>query len=387
MRPRADRKNDVRKALPTASKATGVPVHISAVRAGSRNAAVSAAVLRAPAHLAPLASWREQTEFQYKFSRKAAKAQRTGAGCPPATAAQDAGGTRHAPSGRRGFTLTEILAVMAILSLMVVSLFTMFQQGSGVWRLSGARTEAYMKARQILDMMARDIRGAVLITAAGGPKAEPDLNLKTTKRADFVGLNGDNEGLGVNQPTLQDWRTREQEFSDQIYFVAPVTNSGKQELCMLGYWIKDVDGNTSAPFVPDGVPGNSRDDVLVRSYRTDNNGQPDDVWKKFDFSDQSFSPAAWDATGGEVALSVRQLDIKYCDYESSGGTTRLREYNAWDSLPSKDGGTTSAKDDDNRLPAAVKITITVGDKDDILKGIKLSTIVHLDNASRATKSN
>jgi hypothetical protein len=268
----------------------------------------------------------------------------------------------------------------------------MFQQGSAVWRLSAARTEAYMKARQILDMMAREIRGAVLITAARGPKSDPadtSANAKP-KRADFVGLNGNNPGSGTesNTTTLQDWRTREQPYSDQIYFVAPVTNSGKQELCMIGYWVKDVDGNTTAPVTPDGVPGNSKDDVLVRPYRTDGGpGEPDDVWKTFDFSDGSFSSAAWDATGGEVALSVRQLDIKYCTYESTGGTTRLKEYNAWDSLPFSPDRTTDDDYDDNRLPAAVKITITVGDKNDIIKGIRLSTIVYLDNSGRTAKSN
>ncbi len=297
-------------------------------------------------------------------------------------------------TGRRGFTLTEILAVIAILSLMVVSLFTMFQQGSGVWRLSAARTEAYMKARQILDMIAREIRGAVLVTAARGPKADPadtSANAKA-KRADFVGLNGNNPGSGTesNAATLQDWRTREQPYSDQIYFVAPVTNSGKQELCMIGYWLKDVDGNTTAPVTPGGVPGNSRDDVLVRPYWTDQGGEgKGNLWKTFDFSDGSFSSAVWDATGGEVALSVRQLDIKYYAYESTGSTTGLKEYNAWDSLPSSVADKTSrnGRDDDNRLPAAVKVTITVGDKNDIIKGIRLSSIVYLDNAGRTAKSN
>lgn len=286
---------------------------------------------------------------------------------------------------RRGFTLTEILAVIAILSLITVSLFTMFQQGTEVWRQSSARTEAYIKARQILDMMAREIKGAVLITAARGPRADPDMPMNELKRADFVGLNGKNDDGAV---TLQGWRTpqsppsKEQAYSDQIYFVAPVMNSGRQELCVIGYWVKDADGETRAPLTQTGVPGNSKDDGLWPCFLTDGAaGAPVAEWRAFDFSSRSLN--SWSNLLGEVAGTVRQLDIKYYDYEKRGpGAPVLNEYYAWDSLPSSEGGTTRDNYDDNKLPAAVRITVTVGDKDDIVKGIKLSTIVYLENARK-----
>jgi prepilin-type N-terminal cleavage/methylation domain-containing protein len=281
---------------------------------------------------------------------------------------------------RRGFTLLEILAVMVILSLISASLFTIFKQGSDTWRLSGARTEAYLKARQILEMMAREIKGAVLITTARGPESylQSERYRNRGFRADF---------RGFDSRDLPDWRTDRQLYSDQVFFVAPVTNSGRQELCMLGYWIKDEeDPKTGTPPTLYGLPTNAKDDILMRSYLTDGGpGDPNDVWRTFDFTDSVLNSP----TLGELATSVRHLDIKYYDYEdASGSNRRLKEYDQWDSRPtsfpcdSQARGTTLTKDDDDKLPVAVKITVAVGDKDDVIKPIRLSTIVYLENAVR-----
>jgi len=276
-----------------------------------------------------------------------------------------ANGITRRLGARRAFTLTEMLAVMAILSMIIVSLFTIFQQGTETWRLSSARTEAYIKARQILEMMAREIKGAVIITAAAGPQVDPPTR-GLPKRADFIGM---------DSTKLENWRTGYQKFSDQLYFVAPVTNSGRQELCMFGYWIKE------RLVIRQGQPDEKEyRDVLQRSYRTGETEDP--VWRAFDFGDQSFSTDPLEKTWHFVASGVRELDIRYYDYDTQGGTTpRLKEYLVWDSLPSQHGGMTAAKDDDNRLPVAVKITIAVADENDVIKPIRLSKIVYLDNAS------
>ena len=118
----------------------------------------------------------------------------------------------------------------------------------------------------------------------------------------------------------------------------------------------------------------------MRIYLTDGYSNPTDEWRTFDFTSTSLNSFS---SSGEVASSVGQLDIKYYDYDSSGGSNRaLKEYDAWDSRPSTDRGTTATKDDDNKLPVAVKITVAVGDKDELIKPIRLSTIVYLENAVR-----
>jgi prepilin-type N-terminal cleavage/methylation domain-containing protein len=281
---------------------------------------------------------------------------------------------------RRGFTLVELLAVMAILSLMSVSLFTMVHQGTETWRQARAGTEAHLKARQILDMMAREIRGAVLITVARGPDSEP--RGERWKSADFRGLNGNNPGSGgsSNASTVPaNWRKQQQDYSDQVYFVAPVTNSAEQDLCMIGYWVRDVEKDTIPPLIVDGAPEKSKDDALMRCYLTDQSKMPpSDEWMAFDFEKADSVPAE----NREVARGVRQLDVKYYDYVYTAGIPRLKEYNAWDSRPSSEGGTTSTGDDDNKLPVAVKITIAVGDENDVIKPIRLSQIVYLENARR-----
>jgi len=270
----------------------------------------------------------------------------------------------------RAFTLTELLVVMAILSLILLCLFTIFRQGTQTWRLSSARTEAYIKARQILDMISREIRGAVQISAARGIDASPLEAHPRQRRADLRGLSSSN---------LQGWRNHEQQFSSQVYFVAPVTNSGRQQLCMLGYWIKDVHNDTDSP-IRNGAPRHAQDDTLQRSYRTDSGGNPDDVWKTLDFGHTSFSSSAWESTGGQVASGVRQLTLAYYSYDNAG---KLRpRADTWDSRPSHLEGVTPTRDDDNKLPAVVRITITVGDKDDLIKPIRLSTLVLLENANR-----
>ncbi len=297
--------------------------------------------------------------------------------------------TSQAPSGnlrrpngslraRRGFTLLELLAVMVILGLISVSLFTLFKQGSDTWRISAARTEAYLKARQILEMMSREMKGAVLVTTTRGP--ESYLQSETYRdrgfRADFRGFHGD----------PRNWRGGSQQYSDQVYFVAPVTNSGRQELCMMGYWIKDEQDPETAP-APTlyGVPTNAKDDVLMRSYLTDGgNVDPNDAWRTFDFSSGAMDGSSYTY----VASSVFHLDIKYYDYEDVGTNRRLKEYEEWDSRPtsfqcdSQARGTTLTDDDDDKLPVAVKITVAVGDKDELIKPIRLSTIVYLENAVR-----
>ncbi len=270
------------------------------------------------------------------------------------------------PSAVRA-TLRAVPAIALFLAALLP--VAALSEGTDEQATSAARREIYLKAYRILEGMSREIKGAVLITAASGPKAD-SLTDDLPKRADFVGLDSAN---------LPGWRNQEQKCSGQIYFVCPVARSGRQELCIVGYWIRDVESNTEPPLTPDGVPLNSKDDTLLRCYVTDSYGNPPDVWKTFDFSDPDLT--YFSRMAGKVAVSVRRLDIRYYKYVGTSPPV-LRECVSWDSLPSSMGGTTATDDDNNKLPVAVGISITVGDENDLVEPVTLSTVVHLENASR-----
>jgi prepilin-type N-terminal cleavage/methylation domain-containing protein len=62
------------------------------------------------------------------------------------------------------FTLIELLASMAILSLIMVMLFSAFEQISKAWTQGENRVETFTQARAILDLMSRELSQAVATT-------------------------------------------------------------------------------------------------------------------------------------------------------------------------------------------------------------------------------
>jgi prepilin-type N-terminal cleavage/methylation domain-containing protein len=60
----------------------------------------------------------------------------------------------------RGFTLAELLVVVAILGFMMAALFTLQRQGQLAYLTGAARVEVQQNARLALDMMISDIRSA-----------------------------------------------------------------------------------------------------------------------------------------------------------------------------------------------------------------------------------
>lgn len=69
---------------------------------------------------------------------------------------------------QRGFTLTELLIVIAILGFMMTALFTLQRQGQATYQAGAARVEVQQNARIALDLMMNDIRTATAVTFVGG---------------------------------------------------------------------------------------------------------------------------------------------------------------------------------------------------------------------------
>ena len=79
----------------------------------------------------------------------------------------------------RGFTLAELLIVVAILGFMMGALFTLQRQGQLAYLTGSARVEVQQNARFALDMMISDIRSALPVGATSQVVTAIDANCAT----------------------------------------------------------------------------------------------------------------------------------------------------------------------------------------------------------------
>src|SRR3972149_8145136 len=63
---------------------------------------------------------------------------------------------------QRGFTLVELLIVIALMAILWGVAYTMFYQSKKVFSLSNNKLEMYQYARIAMDEISRDLKGATL---------------------------------------------------------------------------------------------------------------------------------------------------------------------------------------------------------------------------------
>lgn len=92
-------------------------------------------------------------------------------------------------ANERGFTLAELLIVIAILAFIMAGIFTIQQQGQTAYLIGAARVEVQQNARIALDSMMNDIRGAQPVGATSQVITAIDANCATGGGGTSIGFN------------------------------------------------------------------------------------------------------------------------------------------------------------------------------------------------------
>jgi prepilin-type N-terminal cleavage/methylation domain-containing protein len=140
---------------------------------------------------------------------------------PPLTVAKQ-------PSPPSAFTLLEVLVAMAVLSMMMVFMFTLLDRAISTWEIGNRQMEAAQMARVGLNRMASDIEYAF-----AGVGIAPDLtgSGNFTNVAPFLSSNNPSP----NVPGVQAGNLASSPGSDQIYFIGTSGDPTDDIFEKLGY--------------------------------------------------------------------------------------------------------------------------------------------------------
>lgn len=130
-----------------------------------------------------------------------------------------------------GFTLVEILAATAILSVMFTIMFGILQQTSKGWQAANRRVEASQVARLAMDQISADLENCVAISTNN--VVVPGLSTTTNYAYGFVHA----DAPGMNQSWLPTSIniSRPNDFIFVVTPYPPSQNLGTGDLCEVGY--------------------------------------------------------------------------------------------------------------------------------------------------------
>ncbi|MCX7915757.1 MAG: type II secretion system GspH family protein [Verrucomicrobiae bacterium] len=218
------------------------------------------------------------------------------------------------------FTLLELLAAITVLVLLSGALFAVFNQASRTWTLAESRTETFQAARLALELIARELEGAMV---ASNSVSGQQITFRTFEDANAV------PGGGSTQATPP---------NDQIYFVAAPggEKSDEIDLTELGYAVVFTPGNYVT------MKGGYYY-LLRHQVRSSGAG-----WDFFTNPNWHATPII--STRNRVPLVDNVLRFEL-DYETPGGPDPqgTRRVDDWDNRT-------------NELPRAVHITLAVLDR-------------------------
>lgn len=199
---------------------------------------------------------------------------------------------------------------MTIMAILGAALFTMFSQSSRTWQRAEARTGQFSAAREMLGMMAMELRQAIV-----APRASAGIG------AHFYGLPPGDDSFN---------RTNEDADSGQIYFVAPAETRAEgadQDVCVVGYWVEDD---------PSGNPPGKK---LMRYCLSDDQAGWD-----------TFNPSGG-TDGQDMSINVQSLTFEFWGPNDSD----------WAGTGDSWSSETGPPSQQNALPRAVRIELVVWD--------------------------
>ncbi len=233
---------------------------------------------------------------------------------------------RHIKRNTSGLTLVEILVVAVIFSILVTSIFMVFKGSLDSWRKAETILDMYQNARFALDMMEKEMASAYLWQNSNN----------TSYRTKFQGYSA-THGFKTNSA------------GDEIYFVAPIANNpGLQDLCEVGYWLRDYDNRLMRHFEYFNVPG---------------------APAVYDFTKRADGSADTGALDTPIATNVKALSFTYY-YRHVAGAAPTATVPSWNSGSDALTGAATENYDSNGnklipdgLPDAVSVSLTVQSRD------------------------
>lgn len=115
------------------------------------------------------------------------------------------------PAGSTAFTLVEMTVALAVTAVLVMLMLQVFMSGATLWRQNDEHLDTFREARAALQLMARDL-GSVS-PVPGLPDQYPVLALQYSPQT-----------------------APEDHVNQEIYGLSAVSNSGKGDLCAVGYF-------------------------------------------------------------------------------------------------------------------------------------------------------
>jgi prepilin-type N-terminal cleavage/methylation domain-containing protein len=139
-----------------------------------------------------------------------------GDAAPPPRHARSATARPGSTRLRRAFTLIELLAAMAILSILVVIMGRIFSDSTNVWRIGAKKVESNSTGRSALDFMARELSSML---------CDERISMKLESNADtYLGLSSDRiKFLSMTEKAEQANGERYRDSMQVVYYVAPIT--------------------------------------------------------------------------------------------------------------------------------------------------------------------